>query len=211
VLGAEFFNCSLGSQEKFAILDKNGMNKKILILIILAVIAIIAIFVFQNIKSPPQVNPAPVIAPPITSEPTINTEPPPAPPEPSPASPKSSPVPAETSSSKLELTPPDQIYQLREGSDAKFRVFNITISKDGFKPNKIVVNQGDGVQFNLRALDGTYDLYIRTPRSYIENIEAGKLSQIGFEVSRAGTFGFQCRDKCPSGGLITGEIVVLPK
>ena len=58
-----------------------------------------------------------------------------------------------TPTKKIESTTP----QLGD-TDVRFRIFDVSMDKNGITPPEIVVNQGDTVQFNFTAVDGKYDL-----------------------------------------------------
>lgn len=122
------------------------------------------------------------------------------------------PLPSSSESSLYEetVTTPDVIYSLFPESDAKLRVFNIKISKDGFSPSKIVVREDDVVQFNLTAVGSLYDLSV-PHLEYYNDISQDKNIEFSFEASPAGRFSFFCKDKCPESGVVKGELIILPK
>lgn len=111
------------------------------------------------------------------------------------------------------LTEPDIIAPVAVGGDKstpQLRVFNIIISKDGFDPDKIIVNHQDRIQFNLTALDGTYDLFMDVFKLYIR-IPQSERRTISFKAARKGPWKFTCRDYCPEGKTIEGELIVLER
>lgn len=109
-----------------------------------------------------------------------------------------------------ELTAPDSVIPVSNNSDSKLRIFNIKINSSGFSPAKIVVNQNDIVQFNLTALDGSYDFFLSFPE-YHTDVPLNKAREFSFEALRSGRFIFSCRDKCPAGVTVSGELIVLEK
>ena len=111
------------------------------------------------------------------------------------------------------LTEPDAIAPVVVGGDKsgpQLRVFNIIVNRDGFDPDEIIVNHQDRIQFNLTALDGTYDLFMDVFKLYI-TIPQGEKRTVSFEAARKGPWKFVCRDYCPEGKTIEGEIMVLEK
>lgn len=94
-------------------------------------------------------------------------------------------------------------------SDAKFGIFNMTVGENGYEPSIITVGQGNLVQIKLTALDGDYDFNMPYKGLY-QFVKEGETKQISFGVKTSGTFAFECRDFCPEGKKIMGELVVLP-
>jgi len=90
-----------------------------------------------------------------------------------------------------------------------FRAYNISISKDGYSPSSVTVKKGDVVQLRLTALDGTYDFAVPYTGLY-QSIRQGETKQVGFGATMMGSFEFGCRDRCPVGGVLKGQIVVIP-
>jgi heme/copper-type cytochrome/quinol oxidase subunit 2 len=92
----------------------------------------------------------------------------------------------------------------------KARFFDVKVSKDGFSPQTITVNRGDTVYLDLSALDRDYDLDIPYLGAYFSVVKKGETRHLPFDVPQSGTFVFQCRDFCPPGGKIQGQLIVLP-
>lgn len=93
------------------------------------------------------------------------------------------------------------------GSTAKFGGYEIEIRNTGFIPPQLVVKKGDVVQIKVTASDGKYDFVI----PYLEMslvINQGETRPMTFRADSVGTFVFECKDFCPSGGPLRGAIVV---
>ncbi len=112
-----------------------------------------------------------------------------------------------------ELSVPSQTIQIVNQPNvepgAKFVSFQITASKNGYSPSSITVKKGDTVEINLVAQDGSYDLFSGNAGFYA-SASPTKSGKISFKADTSGTFSFTCRDRCPSSGKISGELIVLP-
>jgi heme/copper-type cytochrome/quinol oxidase subunit 2 len=89
-------------------------------------------------------------------------------------------------------------------------IFNMTVSASGFSPVTLTVHQGDLVQIRVTAVGADYDIVIPY-MGLSATVAKGETKQISFGATSSGTFGFSCDKKCPAGGKISGEIIVLPK
>lgn len=109
----------------------------------------------------------------------------------------------------IEPTTPAIEAPAAPDSDVKFGIFNMTVGRNGYEPSIITVKQGNLVQIRLTALDGDYDFSMPYKGLY-QFVKEGETRQISFGVKTSGTFAFECRDFCPDGKKITGELIVLP-
>jgi len=91
------------------------------------------------------------------------------------------------------------------------RTIVMKISKNGFDPSTITVNQWDRVELVFSPQDADYDLSIPYLGSHFFTVKKGEQKKIAFELPTSGTFAFECLDACPASGKIKGEIVVIPK
>ena len=91
----------------------------------------------------------------------------------------------------------------------KLGVYPIVATRSGYEPSEIVVNQGDIVLLELTSQGGIYNLFSPAFGFYLSATD-GKTEQISFKASVSGTFLFNCRDHCPSGKVIKGQLIVLP-
>lgn len=91
----------------------------------------------------------------------------------------------------------------------KIGAFDLKITKDGFNPQEIIVNNGDFVQLVVVAEDGDYDVSVPYLGLY-QSLKKGEIKQIGFSATAPGSFMIECRDFCPSAGKIQGQLIVLP-
>ncbi len=120
-------------------------------------------------------------------------------------------VPPVSATSSYQLTMPDGMLPLHPTGDAKLKIFGVSITKDGFNPSLIVVNQGDGVALSVKSVDGTYDIFFPALGSGTGQIEEGQSTFVSLVPPKAGEYVFECRTYCPYGNRITGKLVVLPQ
>ena len=95
-------------------------------------------------------------------------------------------------------------------SERKLGIYNITISKNGFSPDQLVVVQGNLLRLQLTAEGGTYDFYIPAFGTYVR-IPEGETVQKSINAVVSGTFRIECRDACPVSGKIYGQLIVKPR
>lgn len=88
--------------------------------------------------------------------------------------------------------------------------FDLRASRGGFSPASLIVNRGDTLVVDFAATDGDYDFDIPYLGAYFSVVREGATKKLPFDTSLPGTFIFQCRDHCPPGGVIRGELIVLP-
>jgi len=91
------------------------------------------------------------------------------------------------------------------------RTIIMKVSKNGFDPSTITVNQWDRVELVFSPQDADYDLSIPYLGSHFFTVKKGEQKKIAFELPTSGVFAFECLDSCPASGKIKGEIVVIPK
>jgi len=84
-------------------------------------------------------------------------------------------------------------------TDVRFRIFDISMSKNGITPSEIVVNKGDRVQLNFTPVDGKYDLNIKPLGFYLDPTPQGKTSEGSFDTLIAGDLPITCWTACPPG------------
>ena len=112
---------------------------------------------------------------------------------------------AELSKPKLEAP-----ASANSSLDTKMRFFDLRATKGGFEPSSFTVNKGDTLQVDFTAIDADYDLDIPHLGAYFKVVKRGESRRLPFSASAPGTFIFQCRDYCPAGGPIKGQLIVLP-
>lgn len=112
----------------------------------------------------------------------------------------------------IKETPAEISEEIKEGAGAgtKLGVFTITASKKGYEPSVLVVTEGDTVGLKFTSLNGRLDIYSPYIGFYLSADEGGE-DQLGFIAPTSGTYLFECRDFCPSGKTIQGQLVVKPK
>lgn len=106
-------------------------------------------------------------------------------------------------------TKPASVAPAAPGSTAQSGLFYMTVSADGFNPSDITVKKGDTLTIRLTAKGGDFDISVPGIGLY-NSVKDGETKPISFGANTAGTYGFSCRDFCPSGRVISGTIVVLP-
>ena len=94
-------------------------------------------------------------------------------------------------------------------SDAKLKVFDLTISAVGFEPATLTARRGDIIQIRATAVGGDFDIEFPYLQLY-HSIRAGETKTIGFGANFTGTSDFLCRDMCgPLKGKV-GKLIVIP-
>ena len=109
----------------------------------------------------------------------------------------------------VSLTPPVEEFAI-EKPGAKLRIFDLVIGKGKFIPDRIVVNQGDRIQFNIKTDEDTADIESQQ-LSFSMKATKGKTEFLSLPAQNSGVFQFSCRDFCPGGMRFWGEIIVLEK
>ncbi len=120
-------------------------------------------------------------------------------------------VPPVSATTSYQLTMPDGLLPLYASSTAKLKVFSVSVTKNGFSRDLIVVNQGDGVGLSVKAVDGPYDLFFPQLHFYSGQIAEGQSTFMSLVPPKAGEYDFECQTYCPYGNRITGKLVVLPQ
>jgi len=112
----------------------------------------------------------------------------------------------------IEETPAEISEEIKEGVGAGtgLHVFNVIASKNGYDPAVIVVTEGDTVRLQLTSQGKKFDLFSPYMGFYLEADE-GATEQLSFIVPVSGTFLFKCRNFCPNGKTIQGQLIVKPK
>lgn len=107
------------------------------------------------------------------------------------------------------ITPPAIEAPVSPGSAASAKIFSVSISRNSYEPSTITVNRGDNVDLRLTATDGDYDWSLPAV-GYYQAMKRGEMKRVVFDAALAGTFRFECRDFCPAGKTISGQLIVLP-
>ncbi len=126
------------------------------------------------------------------------------------AAPTSTPAPVPESTLNDIPTVPNKILSF-SANGPQTKIFNVSISKAGFNPSLIVVNEGDSVELSLKAVDGVYDFYFSNLNADSGQIQKDESSLMSFLAQTSGQYVFECRTYCPYGNRIAGKVVVLPK
>lgn len=108
-----------------------------------------------------------------------------------------------------KLTIPTSESVAAPGREERAGTFEMTVGSNGFNPSSITVTKGDSVFIRLTAQGGHYDFSFPYNGNYVD-VKDGEMKQVSFGVNAVGTYAFMCRDFCPSGKTISGEIIVLP-
>jgi heme/copper-type cytochrome/quinol oxidase subunit 2 len=88
--------------------------------------------------------------------------------------------------------------------------FDIKANNTKLDPDEIVVRKGDRVRLEFTATDGDYDLDFPYLGAYFNRIPQGTTRVLPFSTSKAGTYLFKCKNYCPPGRVIQGQLIVLP-
>lgn len=125
--------------------------------------------------------------------------------------PSNAPPPTYTSEVPLDATPTAPVVEApaAPGRDERLGIFDMTVSAAGYNPSALTVKLGDLVQIRLTAAGGDYDFSMPWSGLY-QSVKKGETKQISFQTTAVGTYLFQCRDFCPSGKTINGQVIVLP-
>jgi len=108
----------------------------------------------------------------------------------------------------IEITVPVSLADIAPGvKESSLRVYEVTVSSDGFNPSELVVKGGDVVTLNLTSTDGDYDFYL-PDIGLRKMVTRGEKAQIQFQTSVSGVFTFLCDEQCPSSHVIKGTLVV---
>ncbi len=106
-------------------------------------------------------------------------------------------------------TVPAQEAPAAPGSSASLGIFEMSVSSSGFNPSPLAVRLGNLVQIRLTAVGGDFDFSMPWTGLY-QKVNEGETRQISFQTTAAGTYVFECRDFCPMGRIIRGELIVTP-
>ena len=112
---------------------------------------------------------------------------------------------------KGDTAVPDLVTSAAPGVEAKFRGFNVVISKGGFSPGEIVARQGDTVKITFSTSDGSYDVVQPDYGFKTRVINPGETQILEFGATTPGKYTFFC-GSCggPDDGPV-GHFVVVPK
>lgn len=106
-------------------------------------------------------------------------------------------------------TPPVHESPAAPNVEARLGFFEMKVSAAGFTPAELTVKQGNLVQIKITALDDDYDWHLPYLGLSLV-VRKGETKQASFQVTAPGTYRFECRDYCPIGRTIGGELVVIP-
>lgn len=120
------------------------------------------------------------------------------------------PVPDSKSSVPEDVARPRIVAQASPTGSASFRSFLLSVSKNEFEPNTVIVNAGDVVRLSIKAADKDYDFY-QPDYGLSKPLPKGVLTIVEFQAAAADKYTFYCRT-CggPSKGPV-GYVVVVPK
>ncbi len=113
---------------------------------------------------------------------------------------------------KAEETAPEEVIQVVTDPERNesLGVYTVVATRSGYSPSQLVVTEGNIVRLQFRADGGAYDIFIPAMNVYL-SAEADEEVLTSFRVPQSGTFTFGCRDFCPWGKEISGELVVKPR
>ncbi|GEM_PF-4436341 len=98
-----------------------------------------------------------------------------------------------------EMTPPQKILPLSQGSDAFLRVFDIAVSQEGFSQDELVIPHGDSIQMNVTSNQKQpFDI---TAQGYFSKATILNGSgSISIDTPSRGIYTFSCETPCPALG-----------
>lgn len=99
--------------------------------------------------------------------------------------------------------PPDPGDTKRQG------IFSVQATRDGYSPHTLTVGQGNIVTLQFSSADAQYDMYSESFGFYV-TAPKGETKEISFKAGTVGSFLFECRDFCPGGKKIQGQLIVIP-
>ena len=113
----------------------------------------------------------------------------------------------------FSITPANSEISASDNPDvqSKVKTFDLQATKNGFIPNSITVESGDELQINFSAVDGDTDLDLPYLGAYFPAVLKGETRKFPIGTSLTGVFVFSCRDACPGGNKIQGELIVVPR
>lgn len=162
------------------------------VIVILAVLVVLGLMAFQNDRAPAVETPLPgsgTEAPPVPEAPSVFT----------PSVPDDA-VP----------TVPVNEAPAAPGAEERSKTFSVQVSEEGYDPSVITVRLGDLVRLDLTARGGDYD-FIMPYSGLSQRVKSGETKPVSFQATTVGSFDFMCRDYCPSGKVIQGKFIVLPR
>ena len=107
------------------------------------------------------------------------------------------------------LTTPKVDIAPEPGETKRQGYYDIRATEDGYLPNVITVGQGNIVTLNFASVDAQYDMFSGSFGFYVTAGKGGT-KENRFKAGTVGTVLFECRDYCPSGKKIQGQMIVIP-
>lgn len=107
------------------------------------------------------------------------------------------------------LTPPKVDIKPDSGTTKRQGFYEIKATKDGYVPNSLTVGQGNIVTIDFTSEGTQYDMFSESFGFYV-TAPRNDTKQISFKAGTVGTFLFECKDFCPSGKKIQGQMIVIP-
>ncbi|MFH1193307.1 MAG: hypothetical protein V1656_03280 [Candidatus Jorgensenbacteria bacterium] len=98
----------------------------------------------------------------------------------------------------------------QEGENqGRLGTYEVTASPGGYAPSSLTIRQGDIVELTFFSTGGDFDFFIPALSVHLSAPSGGKMTA-SFRSTASGTFLFECRDACPAGKTISGQLIVLP-
>ena len=107
------------------------------------------------------------------------------------------------------LTPPKVDIRPDPGETKRQGFYEVKANKDGYAPSSLTVGRGNIVTIDFTSEDAQYDIFSESFGFYV-TAPRGDTKQISFKAGTVGSFLFECRDFCPSGKKIQGQLIVIP-
>ena len=119
-------------------------------------------------------------------------------------------VPDASSTLPANVAAPQLITQASPNSQSNFRSFTITVSGNEFTPNTVIVNVGDTVHINIKAIDKDYD-FTQPDTGLSQPLPKGVDKVVEFQATADGKYTFYCKS-CggPAKGPV-GYVTAVPR
>ncbi|MFA5024008.1 MAG: cupredoxin domain-containing protein [Patescibacteria group bacterium] len=111
---------------------------------------------------------------------------------------------------KAEIAVPTISIPAGPGTATNFRSFEITAEGNKFTPTKIIVNRGDTIHINFKAVDKDYDIILKS-YNLRQTALKGETKVLEFQAVQAGDYIYYCERCGGINGTARGEIIIVKK
>ena len=107
-----------------------------------------------------------------------------------------------------QATAPKDTYKDPSGKGPSVLSYDLVAQKGAFSPSELILEKGNRIQINFKAIDADYDLQVAPPIGLYVVAKKGETASFGFDAAQAGRYEFACSRMCPSGSQMRGAIVI---